>query len=423
MTDEGQFNKKDIVEIREDLRQTFLNELEQDISLRQNSPIQQIIDAAAIEMARQWDAIEDSYYSSFYQDAKGNELDKQLALAGFSREELRPATGEVTFSRDSPASRDITISEGTIVKTPQTETRPGIPFETTERATIFNGATEVSEVPIKAVAPWDTDVPEEYLGETSNVNADVIDEFQSGISGVDSVTNPLATGKEGAERFQEGRDRETDAEFKLRYENALAEGGVSTVPAMEASIFQFDDRIQSVRVEQIRDSTDGYGPEVTVFTPEIQNNVPDGEDIIAQAVFASRAAGLESFGNVTGQAETEDGRIYHENFNYATEVTVEIDAALTVSDLYPDDGDTRMKDSLVRFIGGVDTDDVSFPGLEIGDDVVHDQVKRRIMEIPGVVEADVNIGESGGSLSNTNISIETLEVAQTDLSEVTINVG
>jgi hypothetical protein len=237
---------------------------------------------------------------------------------------------------------------------------------------------------------------------------------------VDSVTNPLATGKPGAERFQTGRDRETDAEFKLRYENSLAEGGVSTVPAMEASIFQFDERVQSVRVEQVRDTTRGYGPEVTVFAPAIRN-ATGGDDVIAQAVFESRAGGLESFGDVTGSAETDDGRVYQESFNYANERVIEIDITLTTSELYPDNGDRRIKDLLVQFIGGFDSDGVLFPGLNIGQDVVLDQVKKRVLQIAGVVEGEILIGDSGGSLSEANLSIGELEVATTALDEVTIN--
>lgn len=420
VTEDGLFEKKDIVEVREDLRDRFQRELEQDISLRPNSPIQQIIDATAIEMSRQWDAIEDTYFASFFEDSVGEQVDKQLALAGFSRRELRPATGEVTFSRDSPAPRDIDIPEGTVITTPRTETRPPIPFETTEAAVIFNGQTEVAGVPIKALAPWNTQIDEEFLGEETNVNPDTITEFASAIAGVDSVTNPLATGKPGAERFQTGRDRETDAEFKLRYENSLAEGGVSTVPAMEASIFQFDERVQSVRVEQVRDTTKGYGPEVTVFAPAIRN-ATGGDDVIAQAVFESRAGGLESFGDVTGSAETDDGRVYQESFNYANERVIEIDITLTTSDLYPDDGDRRIKDLLVQFIGGFDSDEVLFPGLNIGQDVVLDQVKKRVLQIAGVVEGEILIGDSGGSLSEANLSIGELEVATTALDEVTIN--
>ena len=417
---DGTFNKKDVLDIRDDMEQTFKQTISQDISLRPNSPYQQIIDATSIELAAQWDAAEDAHYSSFYQDASGEALDKQLALAGFSREVLRPATGEVTFSRGSPADSNITISSGTRVTTQPTETKPAIPFETQETATIQQGDTEVTGVLIKALAPWQTNIAEKWLGDETNVAANSITEFANPVSGVDAVTNPKATGRTGDRDFQDGQDSESDAEFKLRYENALAEGGVSTVPAMESSIFRFDDRIEEARVSQVRDSTQGYGPKVTVHAPDLRGTT-DGPDIIAQAIFESRAAGLESFGTESGTAQSEDGKEYTENYNYATSVTVEVDVTLTTTDRYPSDGSEQIKNSLVRFIGGTDLDGVAFPGLDIGVDVIHDQVKKRCLNLPGVVEADVLIGEQGTTLGTTNITIGNLEVPTTELGLVTVN--
>ena len=410
--DDGTFRRKPVDVIIEDLEQTFKDNLGGDVSLRQNSAKKQLLDATAIELGRQWQAAEAAYYASFYQDSFGEQLDKQLALAGFSRIPARSATGEVEFSRDDPAPEDIPIDAGTIVTTIRTETRPPIPFETTEDVIINRDDTTVT-ASIEALKPWQTDLSEEWLGEETNVNADTITRFEEPVSGVDDVTNPDPTGDE-ALGYVEGRDRESDAAFKLRYENSLAEGGVSTVPAIESTVFNWSEDIASVRVDEVRSEADGYGPEVTVLAP----GVP--ADTIAQAVLESRAGGLESFGNETGTATMTDGTQKTESFNRATRQTIVADITLTTTDTYPTDGQTRIENGIIRYIGGVAHDGIEYPGLEIGADVIQDQVKRRVMEIRGVVEADVLIATEGDALAEDNVAIGDLEAAMTGIDDITV---
>ena len=411
--DDGTFERKHVDTIREDLKRVFKNELGEDIELRPSSPIMQIIDAAAVELARQWAAAEGAYYASFYQDASGEALDKQLALAGFSRIPTRPATGEVEFSRTDAAPSDITIPAGTVVTTERTETRPRIPFETTSGATITEGSTSTTAT-VEGLKPWQTDLDESWLGEETNVAGNTIVRFEDPVSGVDSVTNPDATGDESL-GYVEGRDKETDAEFKLRYENSLAEGGSATVQAVKSGVYNHSDDIVSVKVEEVRDSTnDEYGVRVIVLAPGV------ADDVVAQAVLNFRAGGLESFGASTGTGTLDDRTEKTESFDRATEKTIEVDATLTTSSTYPDDGSTTIEDKIIRYVGGVASDGLDYPGLEIGEDVIYDQVFRRVMEIQGVVEADVSIGESGTALGEGNVAVANNEAARTASAEITI---
>lgn len=405
--DDGTFRRKHVDAIREDLKRVFKDALGEDIELRPNSTLTQILDAAAIEIARQWQAAEDAYYASFYQDAEGEELDKHLALAGYQRKRLRPATGEVEFSRGDAAPDDIPIPQGTIVTTERTETRPRIPFETTADTEIAAGETSTT-VEVEALKPWQTELEIEWLGEETNVAANTIVRFDSPISGVDAVTNPDPTGDPSL-GYVEGRDRETDPEFRLRYENTLAEGGVSTVDGIRASVLNESDDIVSANVDEIRDSDAGdYGVEVTVLAP----GVPDAT--IGEVILASRAGGVDTFGSTTVTVQTDDGTDKDESFNRATETDVYVDVDLTTSNTFPSDGQTQIEDKLIRYIGGIASDDVEYPGLEIGEDVVFDQVFRRVMEVQGVVEADVYIDTADDPNSQTNIAIATDAAAMTD---------
>lgn len=412
--DDGTFRRKYVDEIRDSSKRTFKNTAGEDIKFRPGSPQQAIINILAQEAAHQWMALEAVYYAGSFEDASGEALDKQLALAGFARRPARSATGEVVFRRNSPAPDDISIDEGTIVTTRRTETRPPIPFETTAEVILEAGETEVT-APIEARKPWESDLDEEWLGEETNVAAGEISRFGDPVSGVDEVENVLPTGDE-EEGFQEGRDRESDAEFRLRYQNTFAEAGAATVPAIRASMFNADEGIESVDVEEIREEGVGYGVNVTVLAPEVD------DDDIAQAVLESRGGGLESFGDEQGIA-LDDGDEKVERFDRATEVTIHVEAELTVGETFPEDGQSEITDRIIRYIGGTASDDISYPGLEIAEDVVYDQIFRRVMETRGVVMADVTIGVDPADLGEQNITVGEAEAAMTGIEEVVIDVA
>ena len=411
--DDGSFKKKPVDVIREEVKQDFKNEIGTDIELRPSSPIIQVINAAAIELSKQWNALESVYYVGFFEDTFGQQLDKQLALAGFQRKPLRGATGVVEFTVETPPGRIIDIPEGTVIEAPSTKTRPRIPFRTIESASIGASDTSSGEVEIAAVAPWETDVDSEYLGEATNLSADTITQFANAQPDLDAVTNPVATGT-GRTEFTEGRDKETDAEFKNRYLASFAEAGDATPDAVNAQVFNADPNIQSVKVTEIHDPTaDDYGVKVSVLAPNA------ADDTIAQAVYDSRAAGLESFGSNSGTAIDDDGEEHIEKFERANKQPIEIEIGLTTDSSFPSDGETQIKNRLVRYIGGEDTEGVSFPGNGIGENVVFDQVFRRIINQQGVVELTLNMGEKDTTLDKDNVPIGDLEAAEVSPTDIT----
>jgi len=145
-------------------------------------------------------------------------------------------------------------------------------------------------------------------------------------------------------------------------------------------------------------------------------------DTVAQAIVDSRAGGLESFGAESGTGTLDDGTQKTESFDRASEVTVYVEASLTTSETFPEDGEQRITDRLTRYIGGTASDGIAYPGLEIGEDVIYDQVFRRVMEVQGVIMADVQIGTDPAALSESNVVINEGQAAMTGTSEVTISV-
>lgn len=412
---DGSLQRPHVDELRDRLERRFRNAAGEDIELNQGSPQQQYIDMAAQEFAHHWMALEEVYYAGFFQDAAGEALDKQLALAGFTRIPARSATGEVVFSRESPAPDDITIPSETTVTTRRTETRPQIPFETTEEVILSEGDTEVA-APIEALKPWQSELNEQWLGEETNVVADTITRFDDLVADVDDVTNPEPTGDESL-GYVSGRDRETDPEFRLRYQNSLADGGAATVRAIRAQVFNSDERIRSVGVDEVRDPDQGeFGVRVTVLAPDVS------DETLAEAIANSRAGGLDSFGAESATV-TVDGDQKTESFDRAERVGIYIEADLTTSATFPENGNQEITDRLVRYIGGTASDGISYPGeLEVGDDVIFDQIFRRVMETRGVIEADLVIGTDPGALGESNLAMGDDQAAMTGTDEVTLNV-
>ncbi|WP_327054017.1 baseplate J/gp47 family protein [Halomicrococcus gelatinilyticus] len=419
--DDGTFERKHIDDVQESLTNKLRQEAGENIDLTQSSPVKQLLDTVALEVAGLWEAAEENYYATYYEDAFGTQLDKLLSLAGMSRIPRRSATGEVEFRTNGPNSTDKTIPKGTEVTTKPTDAKPAIPFETVAEATLPKGETSVT-VPVEGKKPWETDVDEEWLGAETNVAPDTITELAEPISGVETVTNPTATGDPSA-GFVEGRDRETDAEFKLRYENTFAKSGDATMDAVRSEIFNASADVVNVHMEEnvtMTDDTDAGGLPAKSFRATVLGGSPDE---IAQAIFDSRPAGIRSYGDRTGTAETTDGETRIEQFQRATQVDVHADVTVDTTDTFPSDGATRIADNVVHYVGGTDSAGLAISGTEIGEEVVYDQVFAAVMRVTGVREVDLTLGTGEDPTGTANLPVGRTEVARTDLDwlDVTVN--
>ncbi|QLG29980.1 baseplate J/gp47 family protein (plasmid) [Halorarum halophilum] len=421
--DDGSFDRKFVDDIIADLETKIRQEAGNDVDLGQSSPVKQILDTVAIELAELWAAQEENYYASYFEDAFGDHLDKLLKLAGVSRIPRRPATGEVTFSTGSANASDVTIQKGTEVTTAPTENAPAIPFKTTESATLTAGSTDVT-VSIKGLQPWETDVDEEYLGDQTNVASNTVTIISNPISGIDSVTNQNATG-DVAQGYVAGRDRETDAEFKVRYRNTLSQAGSSTLDAIKSEIYNAHEDITAVSMDEntsITDNTGSGGLPGKSFSATVQYTGAL-EDTIAQAILDSRPAGIQAYGSTDGTATDDDGETYTQSFEEATAVDIYVDVTATGDGTESGSADTSIEDKIIAYIGGTDNNGLDLPGLEIGDDVIYDQVFAAALNVDGIQEADVTIGLADNPSGTANLTIAADEIARSDLAKIDVTVN
>lgn len=128
----------------------------------------------------------------FPQTATGEELDKHAALRGLSRNEAVQAAGQLRFSVDEAADRDLTIPAGTVCMTAGL-----VPYETTQAGTLSAGSLSV-EVPARAVEP----------GIGGNTPANTVRTMVVAPMGVAACTNPTP--------FSGGAETEGDEALRKR---------------------------------------------------------------------------------------------------------------------------------------------------------------------------------------------------------------
>lgn len=176
--------------------------LDPEISLEPGTPERKIIDTVAQAIA---ETNVDIFVQTYQYDVDtryGQDLDDFLSLFGFARQAAKRATGEVVFSRGTPAPAPVLIPAGTQIARGTNAVNAQVIFQTVVNGFIGEGQTEVT-VPIEAVVP----------GVSGNIPANTITQFITNISNISGVTNLIATSG--------GTNDEGDAEFRLRFKNTI----------------------------------------------------------------------------------------------------------------------------------------------------------------------------------------------------------
>lgn len=149
--------------------------------------------------------------------ANGN-VASTLEAFGVVQQQSAPASVTLVFSRAAPATEDILIPAfDTIV-----QTASGIQFKTIEAKTLLTGTTNVS---VKAQTLDN--------GKTGNVDANTITTLNTGISGIEAVTNPNPAAG--------GTNAESIAQLIARANRAIAKNAKGTLPAMTATALEIPD--------------------------------------------------------------------------------------------------------------------------------------------------------------------------------------
>jgi uncharacterized phage protein gp47/JayE len=180
--------------------------------------------------------LESVYDAAFIATATGRDLDAIAGLVGVERRNQLNASGEIVFSRTTPAPADVFIPEGTLVSTSDV---PPVTVETTGARTLRAGSLSVA-VPVQSLVS----------GRLGQAAAGTLTVIHRPILGITQATN--------AEPLAFAGSAETDEGLRRRTARALDTAGRSTTGAIIGSLASIDGiREQDVLVSEDHVSSPG----------------------------------------------------------------------------------------------------------------------------------------------------------------------
>jgi uncharacterized phage protein gp47/JayE len=334
--------------------------------------------------------IEAVYNSRFIDTAVGTSLLNLGRAIGLRLLPAGPATGHLLVTGEDGT----VISEGWLASN-----NAGVQYVTMSLGIIQGGEVKI---PARAV----------MIGPIGNTPANTIISIENPgtPSGITSVTN--------TEPFTGGRGTETDAEFRARYYASVDNAGQGVnVDAIAAAVMQNVAGVFSaVGYENETDTTDT----ITGLPPHSFEIVVYGgaDAAVAQLIFSKKGGGIQTFGNTSVQVFMANGRLININFSrpYTINVWVQITNLITDPKTFPADGNDRIIQAMVEFIGGSVRG-----GLVVGQDVIYKRLPAVIFAATsGVIDFGLAISADGITFGETNIIILSRQKAITSTGSVVI---
>ncbi|MGX7417819.1 baseplate J/gp47 family protein [Carnobacterium gallinarum] len=359
----------------------------EDINTRSYTPLGIILRIYAYFLSIIWQIIEKVYFSGFIKSSEGIQLDRH----GGNRNIPRNAEKESTVFLNITGTSGYELKIGSFF-----ETASGIRFFTIETAILDSkGIANVEAISFSK-------------GAINNVPANSITVISEPIEQLLSVNNlKEATG---------GIDEESDLAYRQRLIKGNLAQNNATVDAIISKVSNVSG-VVSVQVNVNNTMTEKNGiPPKTVNILAVGGNDSD----IGKMIFNTIGAGVGTVGETKYIATALDGNKHEINFSKATTKLVYMKIEIESSNLFPLDGIQKMKDSIIEFIGGSDSNEKYHNGLGLLETLVYTKLFRQIYEIPGVLNSTVRIGLNQNNLTSSDIlapskailitSIEAIEV-------------
>ncbi len=328
--------------------------------------------------------IEDVYNSRFIDTAVGSSLYNLGRAIGLQLLGAQKSVGYLRFEGDD----GVFVPEGFLA-----ETTAGIQYVTIKSGVIQNGF-----IVLPATAA--------ISGPSGNTAEHTISTITNPKSGITAVTNE--------QPFEGGRNTETDAEFRERYYLSVDFAGGVNIDAIVAEIYESVEAVIAVTGEEnCSDFQSANG-----LPPHSIEIVAYGglDEKIAAAILKRKAAGIQTYGNVTIPVVSASGQIYDVSFSRPTPVNVWVRITKLVTDShFPLDGLEQIKQNLVSYIGGN-----TQTGLNIGQPVICVALPTEVFRVPGVVDFTLQISSDGEHYSWNNVEIAAREKAVIEESMVDI---
>jgi uncharacterized phage protein gp47/JayE len=371
-----------------DMENTARGFFGENVNLSAKSPLGLFIQLLSWPIALVWQGLEGVYNSAYMDTATGQSLDNVGKYIGIGRQQATKAIHNVIFTGTAGTE----IPAGLIV---DTGGKSAVEFEVIDAERVIDG----SPVQVRCLK----------AGSIGNVPNGTIQKIKNPVPGINEITQ--------SSLLLQGLDRETDQGFRERYKKSVAKGGASTLDSIVAAILEVPNVMQAVVIENdtITTDSDGRPPK------SIEAIVLGGTDTnIGQAIFATKAAGIQPYGAVTVSITDKAGRPHNVSFTRAQEIGIYVSIQVTKNANYPSDGDTRLKDQVIHYIGGVDSRGLYNRGLLMGESVVYMQIPMAI-DVSGIEDLDIKIGTGPNPTQTANITMQNNQKAITGLDTVEVS--
>jgi len=474
VTDEG-FQKKTLVEIKEEREALYKNIFGNDIDLNAEGPFGQIIGIESQIESDLWDALEEIYLSRDPDQATGVSLTKIARETGTNRQGAEPTIVNDAILYGDPLT--IVPAGSKVYRNTDSSTNP-VTFSLTENVTIsLSNAKEIQLVipsdivPSQAYTVTINSTPYSYIAQGGDTKDDVIDElvtlidavtdfdasnlgellyiiyaglffvvsytsnfdleklgsigdFQADENGPISVpTNTLTeiinpvSGWDSVNNPNvgvQGSNEESDEALRVRRIRELV-SGKATDNAIVTAVANVENVVGTFIVSNRTDVTDSGGRPPHSFAIVVSGG--DADDI-AQAIFDSQPSGIQSYGSESGTAYDENGQSYTIYFSRPTSIYiwVRVSRDYNTEESYPSDGDNQIKQAILDYA------DIY---INIGTDIIRQRLAVPIYSISGIGDIVIELAETatpGGtpSYSENNIEVDASEFPE--FAEVRITV-
>ena len=355
------------------------------------------------------------YDAGFILNASGKELTKRAEELGFFRKDAVKATGVVEFSRNQTATQDYTIPQGTVV---ETLSEDPVQFETTEEVTLSSG-TRTVKANVQAVDG----------GTDGNVGANTIEAMPSPPTGVGSVSNPNPTGDPAytdtdGNTLLVGQDEEDDQELQNRVLREDGSPGSASSDDISTALTNIDSVIDATAVVNNTDTDNTGSGGLPPYSTEIVVQGGTTEEIIETLFgvmtpidFRRLHAGV----NGTEVTDTVYDTFLESTVTGRISRPTTVDPTITVDVVVTDDfvGTDSVKNAIIEYTGGIDTDSNEYVGLTLGEDLYVDKIENAITSVDGVRgKQNVQIDQTGDGTDDTTTDgngLSVLSVAKTEV--------
>ena len=169
--------------------------------------------------------------------------------------------------------------------------------------------------------------------------AGVLDSIISPLSLISSVTNPA--------QFNLGRGEETDAELRIRMADREQSTGTATKPSIEASLEDIVGVTSALVRENITLVTDADNVPAKSYESFVQGG---DEDDIANVIWATKPAGIQTYGDISRNVIDENGDTQTVLFSRLTDqyAWVKVTYQINSEEDFPANGEVLIKEAVVE---------------------------------------------------------------------------